>query len=132
MTNSEFFSLIFLPGFSSADEVSGLFGHGVGTDVVRRSTEQPLSICYELGAKKENIGINVAGGASIKRNDDDSFKIGKRNFTTLRKLLWKNGFMIKTQDVGGNISRTMALRVSDGFVTVNKQPIGTAPAMAPG
>ena len=92
-----------------------------------------LGICYDLGARKENIVITVAGGASMKKaGDDDYFKIGKRNFTTLRKLLWKNGFMIKTQDVGGNISRTMALRVSDGFVTVNKQPIGTAPAMSPG
>ena len=87
---------------------------------------QLLGVCYDMGATKDNIIISVAGGASMKRNDsDDYFKIGKRNFTTLRKLLWKNGFMIEKQDVGGNNSRTMALRVSDGLVTVNKLPIGT-------
>lgn len=85
-----------------------------------------LSGCYNYGASKKNIIITVAGGASMKRNDDeDYFKIGKRNFTTLRKLLWKNGFMIEKQDVGGNSSRTMAIRMSDGLVTVNKLPIGT-------
>ncbi|SMO67504.1 chemotaxis protein CheD [Gracilimonas mengyeensis] len=79
---------------------------------------------YDLGARKDNIEIIVAGGASMKRGDgDDYFKIGKRNFTTLRKLLWKNGFMIAHQDVGGNISRTMTLSVADGVVTINKQPI---------
>lgn len=85
-----------------------------------------LSVCYDMGAKKNNIIITVAGGASMKKSgNDDYFKIGKRNFTTLRKLLWKNGFMIEKQDVGGNNSRTMALRLSDGLVTINKLPIGT-------
>lgn len=88
---------------------------------------QLLGVCYDFGATKNNIIISVAGGASMKRNgDEDYFKIGKRNFTTLRKLLWKNGFMIETQDVGGKNSRTMALRISDGLVTVNKLPIGTS------
>jgi chemotaxis protein CheD len=87
---------------------------------------QLLGVCYDMGATKSNIIISVAGGASMKRNEgDDYFKIGKRNFTTLRKLLWKNGFMIEKQDVGGNNSRTMAIRISDGLVTVNKLPIGT-------
>lgn len=83
-----------------------------------------LDECFDLGASKSNMIISVAGGASMKKNDDDDyFKIGKRNFTTLRKLLWKNGFMIEHQDVGGNKSRTMALRITDGLVTINKQPI---------
>lgn len=81
---------------------------------------------YKLGAHKENVVISVAGGASMKQaGGDDYFKIGKRNFTTLRKLLWKNGYMITNQDVGGNKSRTMALRMADGQVTINKKPIKT-------
>lgn len=79
---------------------------------------------YNLGAKKENLIITVAGGASMKQNGtDDYFKIGKRNFTTLRKLLWKNGFIIDNQDVGGHNSRTMEVRLIDGLVTINKKPI---------
>lgn len=79
---------------------------------------------YNLGAKKSNLVLTVAGGASMKKNSsDDYFKIGKRNFTTLRKLLWKNGFMISSQDIGGTKSRTMTLRISDGQVLINKKPI---------
>lgn len=83
-----------------------------------------LKTCFDLDAKKESLVITVAGGASMQLNEnDDYFKIGKRNFTILRKLLWKNGYMIEHQDVGGNKSRTMTLRISDGLVTINKQPI---------
>ncbi len=83
-----------------------------------------LEEVYNLGAQKSNLQIIVAGGASMKRSEsDDYFKIGKRNFTVLRKLLWKNGFMIAKQDVGGHISRTMELFLRDGTVVVNKVPI---------
>ncbi|HKL19363.1 MAG TPA: chemotaxis protein CheD [Halalkalibaculum sp.] len=83
-----------------------------------------LNEIYDLGAQKKNLVISVAGGASMKQNiSDDYFKIGKRNFTILRKLLWKNGFMIANQEVGGTRSRTMALRLVDGLVTINKRPI---------
>lgn len=86
-----------------------------------------LNEVYELGAQKKNLEIIVAGGASMKKNeDDDYFKIGKRNFTVLRKLLWKNGFMISKQDVGGSISRTMTLTIGDGIVTINKQAINNS------
>lgn len=83
-----------------------------------------LDRLYALGAEKKNLVISVAGGASMKQSEqEDYFKIGKRNFVTLRKLLWKNGYMISSQDVGGSISRTMALRMEDGLVTINKKPM---------
>jgi two-component system, chemotaxis family, sensor kinase CheA len=39
MTEPEIFSLIFLPGFSTAEKVTDLSGRGVGMDVVRRNIE---------------------------------------------------------------------------------------------
>jgi two-component system, chemotaxis family, sensor kinase CheA len=39
LTESETFSLIFLPGFSTAEKVTDLSGRGVGMDVVRRNIE---------------------------------------------------------------------------------------------
>lgn len=39
LTDKEIHNLIFLPGFSSTDEVTDLSGRGVGMDVVRRSIE---------------------------------------------------------------------------------------------
>lgn len=83
-----------------------------------------LADFYDLGGQKKNMKLYVAGGASMRMDSrDDYFKIGSRNFTTFRKLLWKNGLMIDFQDVGGNISRTMAVRVGDGLVTINKQSV---------
>jgi len=75
--------------------------------------------CYKLGAQKSRVILKVAGGASSKANpDDDYFEIGKRNFIMLRKLLWKNGMLIKAHDVGGSDSRTMSLAVGTGDVTL--------------
>lgn len=86
-----------------------------------------LKALFDLGAQKRNLEINVAGGASMKQNaGEDYFKIGQRNFTTFRKLLWKNGFIIANQQVGGSISRTMTLDLADGLVTINKEPLNAS------
>lgn len=52
LTDKEIYSLIFLPGFSSAEKVTDLSGRGVGMDVVRRSIEQlqgKVDVDSELG-----------------------------------------------------------------------------------
>lgn len=75
--------------------------------------------CYALGAMKPRIEVKVAGGASVNNlSSSDMFQIGKRNFLMLRKLLWKNGVLITSQDVGGSASRTMSINISDGVVIV--------------
>jgi chemotaxis protein CheD len=85
-----------------------------------------LQNVFSLGARKENLEINVAGGASMKQNSgEDYFKIGQRNFTTFRKLLWKNDYIIANQEVGGSISRTLTLEIISGLVTMNKVPMNT-------
>ena len=74
---------------------------------------------YRLGAKKERIVVKVAGGASVANGGEmDSFQIGKRNIMALKKLFWKNGVLIKGEDVGGNISRTVTLNVTSGEVGI--------------
>ncbi len=72
---------------------------------------------YALGASKENITVKVAGGARIL-DPDSRFKIGERNYTMLRKLLWKNDVLIHGENVGGTESRTMTLEMETGKVTV--------------
>ena len=75
--------------------------------------------CYKLRAQKSRVILKVGWGASSKANpDDDYFEIGKRNFIMLRRLLWKNGVLIKALDVGGSESRTMSLAVVTGDVTL--------------
>jgi chemotaxis protein CheD len=74
--------------------------------------------CYEAGARKERMTVYVAGGAARSEEEKDSFQIGKRNVQMLRKLLWKNGVLIRGQDVGGNRSRDLIYDVGTGTVRV--------------
>ena len=74
-----------------------------------------LEELIKMGADKKNLVIIVAGGAQI--NDKNNvFEIGKKNFTVLRKILWKNNLLIKAQDVGASHSRTVSLNIGTGEV----------------
>ncbi len=72
---------------------------------------------YKLGADKARMIVKVAGGANpLGGGDDDYFQIGRRNMTALRKLLFRNGVLIKAEDTGGSDSRTMTLNIETGAV----------------
>jgi chemotaxis protein CheD len=77
--------------------------------------------CYARGARKERIVVRVAGGAFTVGNDTDHFQIGRRNIVTLRQLLWKNGVLLRGEDVGGTHSRHMYLEIASGAVRVRSQ-----------
>lgn len=75
--------------------------------------------CYRLGAAKERLVVKVAGGASAHEDEArDSFQIGKNNLVMLRRLFWKNGVLIRAQEVGGHVSRTLSLDVASGEVRI--------------
>jgi chemotaxis protein CheD len=70
---------------------------------------------FRLGAAKNRIIVKVAGGSQIL-DDSGFFNIGKRNYLALRKILWRNNILIKAEDVGGQVSRTIRLDLSSGKV----------------
>jgi chemotaxis protein CheD len=72
---------------------------------------------YMLGAKKRDIVVKVAGGGSF-HGETDTFDIGRRNYTMMRKIFWKNQVLIAAEDIGGNRSRTARLFVDTGQVTI--------------
>mgnify|MGYP001608830151 CR=1 FL=1 len=74
-----------------------------------------FNACYKAGAHRDRLVIKVAGGAAVNGNSD-FFSIGQRNYTMLKKLFWKNGIIIKAEDVGGTISRTMTFNLDSGQV----------------
>jgi len=76
-----------------------------------------LGSLYERGLRKARAVINVAGGSQVL-DSQGVFKIGERNFTVLRKILWKNGLLMNAQEVGGNKSRTVSLDVGTGRFTI--------------
>ena len=75
---------------------------------------------YELGAVKKNLIVKVAGGSQLL-DDNGTFNIDKRNYAMLRKIFWKAGVLIDSEDFGGSISRTVRLEVGTGRVTVRNR-----------
>lgn len=75
---------------------------------------------YKYGCKKEDLIVKVAGGGKLWE-DNGAFEIGKRNYTVLRKIFWKNSVMIDAEDVGGNKSRTARLYMADGRTTISSK-----------
>jgi chemotaxis protein CheD len=77
---------------------------------------------YRNGSRKNNLIVRVAGGSSSKVNqEEDFFKIGHRNFVSLRKYLWDAGLLLKAYDVGGYGSRTVTLEVQGGKMLVKSK-----------
>ncbi|CAB1059685.1 Chemotaxis protein CheD [Olavius sp. associated proteobacterium Delta 1] len=73
---------------------------------------------YEIGGQKSRMVIKAAGcGNPLGKNE--MFKIGERNHTILKKLLWKNNILLETEDVGGTASRTVQLDVATGQTIIS-------------
>ena len=72
-----------------------------------------LTMLFGLGLTRARAIVKVAGCARILDNSN-LFRIGERNHTVLRKILWKNGLMIAAEQVGGSASRTLRLEIGSG------------------
>jgi chemotaxis protein CheD len=68
---------------------------------------------YRLGAEKRRLVVRLAGGAQVM-DDGGVFNIGKRNYLAARKILWKAGVLVQSEEVGGHDSRTVRLEMSTG------------------
>lgn len=75
---------------------------------------------YEIGAKKVRLVIKAAGcGNPLGKNE--MFKIGERNYTVLKKLLWKNNMLLDTEDIGGTASRTIHFDIATGQTFISSK-----------
>ena len=68
--------------------------------------------------------VKLAGGASIM-DPNNTFNIGKRNLLAIRKILWAQGMGAMSEDVGGHISRSVAVDVDNGKVLIISAGRGT-------
>ncbi len=85
-----------------------------------------LNALCSQGAQKSRLIAKVAGAGNFFQAND-MFKTGERNYTVLRKVLWKNNILIKGEDIGGATPRTMYLYIATGTTTIKtrgvKQPL---------
>ncbi|MDM8522775.1 chemotaxis protein CheD [Desulfococcaceae bacterium HSG8] len=73
---------------------------------------------YDMGGQKSRLVVKAAGcGRPLGNNE--MFKIGERNYTVLRKLLWKNNILLEAEDIGGTASRTVHFDISTGEVIIS-------------
>ncbi len=77
-----------------------------------------LEKLLSIGAVRRRMQVTIAGGAKRLLTETDAFNIGDRNYMAIRKGLWKNGLLIKAEDVGGSSPRTMSMRMADGSVMI--------------
>ena len=76
-----------------------------------------LQEVFNRGATRNNLIVKIAGAASLL-DERGLFKIGERNYTVLRKVLWKNNLLIAAEDVYGTASRTLILYMNTGKTTI--------------
>jgi len=75
---------------------------------------------FEMGGSKARMIVKAAGCAAIL-DSNGFFRIGERNVTLFRKLLWKNGIILKNSEVGGDVSRTLVLEMSTGRTLIRSK-----------
>lgn len=81
-----------------------------------------FSRLYDLGGQKSRMIIKAAGCGQPLGNSE-MFKIGERNYTILKKLLWKNNILVAAEDVGGVDSRTVYFDISSGQVIISSKGV---------
>ena len=73
---------------------------------------------YDIGGQKSRMIVKAAGcGNPLGKNE--MFKIGERNYTVLKKLLWKNNILLESEDIGGAKSRTVHFNIADGQTIIS-------------
>ncbi len=75
-----------------------------------------------MGANKKRMQIKIAGGANMDTGPK-GFDIGKRNHIAFRKIMWRNGMFIDSEDVGGSSPRNLYLDIADGSVIVKSNGV---------
>ena len=82
------------------------------------------------GAAKSRLRCCMAGGANMMA-DSTFFEIGRRNHLALKKACWKAGIFVDSEDIGGNLSRSVRLDLGTGRVDLRKG-VGTGLVLVPG
>lgn len=79
-------------------------------------------ICAEYVCLRDNLVIQIYGGASSIR-ENDSFKIGPRNLQMMEEILRRMNLKPNYADIGGNVARSLEVDVATGIVKVKYQPL---------
>jgi len=79
-----------------------------------------LSQLTDAGAKNSRLVIKVAGCAS-PLGGSKSFDVGKRNYSVLEQVFYKNKIQVDAKEIGGTDNLTVFFNVSTGSVTIRNK-----------
>ena len=84
--------------------------------------EKLINKLISMGANKKRMIVKIAGGAAMETGPK-GFDIGKRNHLAIRKIMWKHGMFIDSEDVGGFSPRNMYLDIGTGMVMIKSNSV---------
>jgi chemotaxis protein CheD len=102
-----------------------------GNPFVFADTGSPLLFqkAFALGAEKQRLIVTIAGGAQMLDSPGTS-NVGKKNYMAMRKILWKTGVLVKSEEVGGSSSRTVHFELASGRVVLQGSEIDLQPGVS--
>lgn len=98
MTDKEIYSLIFLPGFSTNDNVTEYSGRGVGMDVVVKEIEKIRGTVTVDSIEGKGTTISIKIPLTLAIIDGMTVKVGKSAFTIPVTSI-KQSFIMKKEDI---------------------------------
>ncbi|MNJ50790.1 Chemotaxis protein CheA [compost metagenome] len=81
MTDKEIYSLIFLPGFSTKDQITEFSGRGVGMDVVTKNIESVGGVVTVDSALHEGTVITIRIPLTMAIIDGMNVRVGESRYT---------------------------------------------------
>ncbi|WP_147819019.1 chemotaxis protein CheD [Salidesulfovibrio onnuriiensis] len=102
---------------------------------VNTAIENMLQGLTKLGISLGSLQVKVFGGASgiaVRRVEDSSYNIGRRNVEMAHKILHNWGLKIDSEDVGGNQGRKIHFLSSTGEIWMKRLTGEVSEAMARG
>ena len=108
---------------SSIDRAKALVKPGYFADTGFTALLEAMKLVSCIQNHK-NFLVKMTGGAQVL-DPNNTFNIGKRNELALKKILWHHGMGVQAEDVGGHISRSIAVDVDTGRVVITSAGRGS-------
>jgi chemotaxis protein CheD len=75
--------------------------------------------CLDAGARRRRLVVRAAGGATVL-DKHGFFDVGRKNYLSLQKALWKSGLALDAERIGGVVARSLRLDVGSGELWIKE------------
>ncbi len=85
-----------------------------------------------MGTTNGDMSVYAVGGAAVSNTPGagaQNVPSGKSNELAMRRLLWREGVLLKGEDVGGSSARTVWFEAGSGRIIVRTQSCSARPAV---